>query len=159
MIAKKLREIQFIVVLFIIGIVVSGVTAFPIQTGINALAEYRHHFPAAMEQWILILQDGINETWNRYPFLAYGTDWLAFAHIMIGIAFIGVYKHPVRNQWVVHWAMICCVCVIPTAFICGWVRGIPFFHILIDCSFGVFGLALLLLLQHKITHFKHHIHR
>ena len=53
MIAKKLREIQFIVVLFIIGIVVSGVTAFPIQTGINALAEYRHHFPAAMEQWIL----------------------------------------------------------------------------------------------------------
>jgi hypothetical protein len=112
-----------------------------------------------MEQWILQLQNGINETWFKYPFIAYGTDWLAFAHIMIGVAFIGVYKHPVRNQWVVQWAIICCICVIPTAFICGWIRQIPFFHILIDCSFGVFGLALLLLIKHKITVFKHHIHR
>jgi hypothetical protein len=75
----------------------------------------------------------------------YGTDWLAFGHLMIAIAFIGPLRDPVRNIWVVEFGMIACVLVIPAALICGFVRGIPFFWRLIDCSFGVFGIVPLYL--------------
>ena len=30
--------------------------------------------------------------------IAYGTDWLAFAHITIAVAFLGPLKDPVRNR-------------------------------------------------------------
>jgi len=39
---------------------------------------------------------------DGYPFIAYGTDWLAFAHFVIAIAFIGPWRDPVRNVWVVE---------------------------------------------------------
>jgi hypothetical protein len=35
------------------------------------------------------------------PFLAYGTDWLAFAHLAIAVVFIGPWINPVRSQWVI----------------------------------------------------------
>jgi hypothetical protein len=73
--------------------------------------------------------------------LAYGYDWLAFAHIVIAMAFIGPLKDPVRNKWIIDWAILACIAVIPLAFIAGPIRQIPFFHILIDCSFGVIGLV------------------
>jgi hypothetical protein len=59
--------------------------------------------------------------------LAYGTDWLAFAHLVIAIAFLGPLKDPVRNIWVVEFGMIACLLVIPLALICGPIRGIPFY--------------------------------
>lgn len=46
--------------------------------------------------------------------------------------------------------MIACVGIIPLAFICGSIRGIPFYWQLIDCSFGVFGIIPLLLLNKYI---------
>jgi hypothetical protein len=74
----------------------------------------------------------------KFPFLAYGTDWLAFAHLMIAVAFIGPLRDPVRNRWILEWAMICCVGVLPLAFIMGPIRG-PFGWTLVDCAFGVVG--------------------
>jgi hypothetical protein len=75
----------------------------------------------------------------HYPFLAYGTDWLAFAHLVIAVAFIGPYFDPIRNKWVITFGLIACVGVIPLALIAGPIRGIPFGWRLIDCSFGVCG--------------------
>jgi hydrogenase/urease accessory protein HupE len=72
--------------------------------------------------------------------MLYGTDWLAFAHIVIAIAFFGAIRDPVRNIWVVEFGMIACMLVVPLALIWGGVRSIPFFWRLIDCSFGVFGI-------------------
>jgi hypothetical protein len=40
--------------------------------------------------------------------------------------------------------MFCCVSIIPLAFICGTIRDIPVYHILIDCSFGAIGIIPLL---------------
>ena len=77
---------------------------------------------------------------DQFPFLFYGYDWLAFAHIVIAMAFIGPYKDPVRNKWIIEWAMLACLAVFPLALIAGPIRGIPWFHILIDCSFGIIGL-------------------
>ena len=55
-----------------------------------------------------------------------------------------------RNLWVIDWAMIACVMVIPTAMICGPIRDIPFFHRLIDCAFGVFGIVPLYIVRRWI---------
>jgi hypothetical protein len=90
--------------------------------------------------WILRVREGLIETNDRFPFMAYGTDWLAFGHIVIALAFIGPLRDPVRNRWIIEWGMLACLLVIPLAFICGPIRGIPIYWRLIDCSFGVFGI-------------------
>ncbi len=77
--------------------------------------------------------------------MAYGTDWLAFAHVIIAVCFIGPLVDPVRNVWVIKFGLIACAAVIPTALIFGVIREIPFCWQLIDCSFGVFGSIPLLL--------------
>jgi hypothetical protein len=94
----------------------------------------------SLSDWINRVHTGIQDTYHQYPFIAYGTDWLAFAHIVIAIAFLGPLKDPVRNVWVIEFGMIACVLVLPLALICGPIRGIPLFWRLIDCSFGVLGI-------------------
>jgi hypothetical protein len=80
----------------------------------------------------------------------YGTDWLAFAHLVIAVAFWGPLRDPVRNVWVVHFGMIACVAVIPLALIAGPARGIPWWWLLVDMSFGVFGIVPLLFAERAI---------
>ena len=82
--------------------------------------------------------------------LAYGFDWLAFAHIVIAMAFIGPLKDPVKNKWIIDWAILACLAVLPLAFIAGTIRHIPIFHILIDCSFGIIGLIPLIICRNMI---------
>ena len=149
--ADALRRIRFWLVLFIIGLVLSGVTAFPLKTELDWLAALLHHpgiqpIAASMHllPWIERVQQALTVTNGSYPFLAYGTDWLAFAHLMIAIAFIGPYRDPVRNQWVIIFGLIACAAVIPLALVAGQIRGIPFGWRMIDCSFGIFGAMPLL---------------
>ena len=82
---------------------------------------------------------GITDITAKYPFLAYGTDWLAFGHFVIAIAFIGVLRDPVKNIWVIEFGMIACVLVVPFALVFGAVRDIPFGWRIIDSMFGVLG--------------------
>jgi hypothetical protein len=140
------------VIAFVVLLVLSGITAFPIQWELNLVYAFMKNFPSNndLAHWYFKVYEGVNETWSKYPFIAYGTDWLAFAHIVIGLAFIGVYRNPVQNIWVVEWAMLSCLLVIPLAWIAGEVRGIPFFWRMIDCSFGVFGIIPLFFIRNKI---------
>lgn len=127
---------------FIVGLVLSGTTAFPLTAELKWLAAMLEKAPfqiPALNHWIFQVRDALVATDAKYPFLAYGYDWLAFAHLMIAIAFVGPLRDPVRNRWILEWAMICCVCVLPLAFIMGPIRGIPFGWTLIDCAFGVVG--------------------
>jgi hypothetical protein len=80
----------------------------------------------------------------------YGTDWLAFAHIVLALAFLGPLRDPIKNVWVVEFGMIACVLVPPMALVFGPIRGIPWFWRLIDCSFGVVGIIPLWLSRHYI---------
>jgi hypothetical protein len=100
--------------------------------------------------WINRVHTGLHDTYRQYPFIAYGTDWLAFAHIVIAIAFWGPLRDPVKNIWVIEFGMIACALIVPLALICGPLRGIPFFWQLIDCSFGVFGIIPLWLARRDI---------
>ena len=90
------------------------------------------------------MYQAVSYTNTHYPYLSYGTDWLAFAHLMLAVLFAGAVKDPVRNKWVVEFGIIAAVCIFLLAFIAGGIRQIPIFWQLIDCSFGVVTLMLLL---------------
>jgi hypothetical protein len=144
---QLLLKIRLLTLFFIAALVGSGLTAFPLETELNILSQIlgidTQLSPdnySGLQHWIAEVNQGVSNTNELYPFLAYGTDWLAFAHIIIAIAFIGLYIEPVRNKWLIYFGMIACVAILPLAMICGAIREIPFFWRLIDCSFGVFGL-------------------
>lgn len=98
----------------------------------------------ALSSWIGFVAEGIAATAVHYPFMFYGTDWLAFGHFAIAIAFLGPLRDPMRNVWVVEFGIIVSLLVIPMALIFGPLRGIPVWWRLIDCFFGIGGLAVLL---------------
>jgi hypothetical protein len=142
-----LRRLRFVLGFFMLGLVLSGITAFPLQHELDLLASARGlagGTPASvhgsLDAWILTVRDGLRDTYARYPWVAYGTDWLAFAHIVIAVFFIGPFLDPVRNTWVLRAGIIACVLVVPLALVCGAVRQLPFGWRLIDCSFGVIGV-------------------
>jgi hypothetical protein len=140
------KRIRLLLTVFVIGLVLSGLTAFPLvwEAGVlDELLGQGSRIEASLpdlSRWISTVHRGLVETDARYPFILYGTDWLAFAHIVIAIAFWGPLRDPVKNVWVIEFGMIACALVVPLALICGPVRGIPPFWRLIDCSFGVFGI-------------------
>ena len=147
---KAVKQIRGWSAFIMFAIVLSGITAFPLETEMAWLDRHSGIFPAALQDWIHRVYTGLRETNASFPFLAYGTDWLAFAHLIIAMLFIGVWRDPVRNKWIVDWAVLCCIFVFPLAFIAGPIRDIPFFHQLIDCSFGVLGLIPLIIIKRKI---------
>ena len=144
-----LRRIKWLTWLFIVGLIISGATAIPLVTELDWLANWTGarrlvEMPASTSApvwalWLVKVQTALLEATGKFPFLAYGTDWLAFGHFVIAIVFIGAWRDPVRNVWLFNFGLIACALVIPYALICGGVRGIPIWWRLIDCSFGVFG--------------------
>ena len=145
--ARLYRRVRITLVIFIVGLVVSGVTAFPLVWEVNLLARFLRIGPALppnayhdfLRHWIAIVRQGVTESDRQFPFLAYGTDWLAFGHLIIALFFVGPLRDPVRNVFVLRAGLAACVLVIPLALVCGPVRGIPVFWQMVDCSFGVFG--------------------
>ena len=136
-----LRRIKWLTCIFIFGLAVSGATAIPLTSELNLIANWygNTNGSAVLTQWLLRVRDALTQTQGQYPFLFYGTDWLAFGHFVIALVFIGALRDPVRNRWLFDFGLMACVLVIPYAFIFGELRGIPLWWRLIDCSFGVFG--------------------
>ena len=148
--AVRLRRIRFWLGLFILGLLLSGITAIPLAWELNVLARWLGTGDSGLAYWIDRVQTGLHDTDARFPFLSYGTDWLAFGHIAIAVAFVGPLRDPLRNRWVITFGLITCVLVIPWAFIFGGLRGIPIFWRLIDCSFGLVGFVPLWLVRRDI---------
>ncbi|MFI6760110.1 hypothetical protein ACIBF5_13330 [Micromonospora sp. NPDC050417] len=153
---STLSRIRAWLVVFVVGLVLSGVTAFPLEAESRLLVRLLHadwspapEYLPVLVDWIDHVHRGIVATNDQFPFLAYGTDWLAFAHLVIAVAFWGPYRDPVRNVWVVHFGMISCAAIVPLALIAGPIRGIPWWWQLIDISFGVFGIIPLLFVQRE----------
>ena len=146
------KSIKRLILLFIFGLVISGLTAFPVETLLSILTNWvdQSGINNPLTGWVGKVYEGVRLTNANYPFLAYGTDWLAFAHLVIAIAFLGPLKDPVKNIWIIDWQIICCVAVLPLALIAGPIRQIPIFHIVIDCSFGILGIIPLLICKRWI---------
>jgi hypothetical protein len=143
---STLFQIRCWIGVFIVGLALSGITAFPLLHELNLLTTLLGvgdvPSPAGhtgLVGWILLVREALRETYAHYPFLAYGTDWLAFGHLVIALFFVGPWLDPVRNRWCLHAGLIACAGVLPLALICGPLRGIPFYWRCLDCSFGLFG--------------------
>lgn len=149
---STLTRIRAWLAVFIAGLVISGVTAFPLVTETRLLADLAHTLPApdGVVTWIDRIHQGLAATGRDYPFIAYGTDWLAFAHLVIAVAFWGPWRDPVRNVWVIEWGMICCLAIIPLTLVAGLIRGLPWGWQLLDMSFGILGIIPLLAI-HRLT--------
>src|SRR5215213_9029173 len=150
--AQTLKRIRAFIIFFMIVLALSGITAFPVYTELKFMHEHPP-FPqgSALQNWLERVWTGVKEANDKHPFLFYGFDWLAFAHLLIALLFIGPYKDPVRNKWIIDWGILACIAVIPLACIAGPIRGIPWFHILIDCSFGIIGIIPLLAVKRWIS--------
>jgi hypothetical protein len=150
------KRVRGLLVFFIVALVLSGLTAIPLKWEVDILESLMGEGTVvervwpALSDWISVVHAGLTDISERYPFMFYGTDWLAFAHVVIAVAFWGPLKDPVKNVWVVEFGMIACVMVLPLALIFGPIRGIPFFWRLADCSFGVFGIIPLWLTRNYI---------
>lgn len=152
--ARTLRRIRLWLAAFMILLVLSGITAFPVRSELNFAIAHKTVFPELLQGWLQNVSATVNAIGDKYPYIFYGFDWLAFAHIVIALFFTGVYRFPVQNAWVLRIGMIACIGIFPLAFIAGEVRGIPVFWRLIDCSFGVFGILPLLRVERLIKKLK-----
>lgn len=144
----ELKQIRRMVMVFIILLVLSGVTAFPLITEVKFMMRHIDTFPSFFHPWITRVYESVMATSDV---VLYGTDWLAFAHIIISLFFVGVYLDPVRNKFTIDIGIVACFAIFPLAFICGPIRGIPFYHQLIDCSFGALGMIPLFYVKRKIN--------
>jgi hypothetical protein len=152
--SPQLRSIRIWLSLFIVGLILSGVTAFPLEHETAWLAAFlaaHPILPAGIVLWIDRVHQALLDDSIRAPFLAYGTDWLAFAHLVLAVAFIGPLVDPVRNKWVLQFGLIACAGVLALALIAGPMRGIPLPWRLIDCSFGIVGAIPLLIALRKTS--------
>ena len=153
------RYFRLTLSLFIVGLLLSGITAFPLLMELNLLTAWMGLGDAAspaghtgLDFWILTVKFGLADMYARYPWIAYGTDWLAFGHITIALFFIGPLVRPAEARANLLTGIAACLLVIPLALVCGAIRGIPFYWRLIDCSFGVFGVLPLLYCLRLLRH-------
>ncbi len=135
---KDVKLIKRLIGLFIVALFLSGLTAIPIDKELLILLSMLSS-DSILAEWLKKVLAAYRHTGSEYPFLLYGYDWLAFAHFVLAILFIGPYRDPVKNIWVIEFGLIACVLIFPLALIAGHFRGIPLGWQLIDCSFGVFG--------------------
>jgi len=138
----QLRSVRLLLMIFIVCLFLSGLTAIPIDYELQVLQQFFQN-TTWVGYWINEVHAAYNDVSNQHAFLLYGYDWLAFAHFILSILFIGAWRHPVRNIWVIQFGMIACFLVFPFAFVAGSLRGIPIGWRLIDCSFGAVGLLVL----------------
>lgn len=153
---NRYLTIKLCLISYIFALILIGISTFPLEIelawlntccGIDSSLQ---GFLPALSTWISEVYQGVKNTNAHYPFMAYGTDWLGFSHIILGLLFIGPLKNPIKNIWVVEFGMIACILVIPFALIFGHIREIPIFSRLIDCSFGVFGIIPLYIVWRNI---------
>ena len=146
----KLKQTRRWIIFFMIALILSGLTAIPLEMELSFLS-HCFSLQTGIGSWIDKVYVAVVNMNRQYPFLAYGYDWLAFAHFVLAILFIGPLRNPVRNKWVVEFGMIACLLIIPFAFIAGHFRGIPVGWRLIDCAFGITGLIPLAICMRNIS--------
>ena len=137
---KLQRRIRIWMMFFIVALVASGLTALGVETQLYYLSAFFPSQNTVIGGWLWKVYMAVKDTNQRYPFIAYGFDWLAFAHIVIAVVFIGPLRDPVRNKWVIQFGRIPCCMITPFALLAGAYRGLPLWWRLIDWSFGIIGM-------------------
>jgi hypothetical protein len=75
---KLIAQMRSRILLIMIGLVISGLTAFPIGWELHFANEWVASWKqsTAFSKWIKHVFQGVHNTNIKYPFIVYGTDWL-----------------------------------------------------------------------------------
>jgi hypothetical protein len=121
------------------GLLVSGITVWPAVPELKAAVRMvwgETEPTGVLHGFVLHAIEGLEFVEAQYPFMLYAHDWLAFAHIVLAILFVGAIRDPVRNVWIVQCGLIMCVLVPVLAGICIPIRGLPLRWFWIDFAFA-----------------------
>src|SRR5688500_1231211 len=107
--ASPIVRFRAVMLLFIFGLILSGITAFPLLLELRLLtsllgagaAESADSY-SGLTFWILTVRHGLEQTYAQYPWIAYGTDWLAFGHIVIAMFFVGPLVNPLSGRATIY---------------------------------------------------------
>jgi len=138
-----MKNIKRLILTFQICLFVSGITAFFIPEGMHLIIDNIILKTLGLNDWLLYVNEGVQHVDLHYQFFFYGTDWLAFAHVILAVLFIGAYQDPIRNIWLFKFGIIASVLVFPLALIMGKIRDIPLVWRCLDCCFGLLAIPLL----------------
>ncbi|MEP6466784.1 MAG: hypothetical protein ABJB05_10795 [Parafilimonas sp.] len=141
---SKLRnKIKTAIILIIIGLLLNGISAVPLHTELKILLSNPEILPEFLRNWWTYVHEGVRETTKHYGFMRYGFDWLAFAHLLIAIVFIGPLKDPIKNEWIITWGLIVSVLSIIMALGGERLRDIPFWWSCIDAGIAIISFIIL----------------
>lgn len=153
---KALTHPRFWLIVFSAALIASGMTAIFAREGLRLLSPlfsqgsfFQSLWPS-MAEWLTLVYQAIEKTYDKYPFLAYGYDWLAFGHFIIAIPFLMAIRDPIKHSWVITYGISACVAVLPFAIVFGAIREIPLFWRVVDTMFGVGGMIVLLILRAQL---------
>ena len=149
--SRRLSRYRRVLTVFIFGLILSGLTAFPLQAEISIAADFLGiRDPSAfadlhgLRHWIAFVAFGVHQTYAHFPFFGYVSDWLGFGHLVIACFFVLPLIDPQRYRGVLNAGLFACAGVVVIALVCGAIREIPWGWRLVDCSFGVLGAIPLL---------------
>ncbi|MBN1124905.1 MAG: hypothetical protein JXA82_07850 [Sedimentisphaerales bacterium] len=151
---KLLYRIRFVLILFAIGLILSGIIFFPLKQQLDLLVRlcgpgtWVETVFSPMAYWIDRMHEATIDVHRDHAFVFYCTDWVAFAMIIVGLAFWGPIRNPVRNRWVIEWGILISVLSVLTVLISAPLRGWPWFWLPFDSSFGILALVPLWLAHH-----------
>lgn len=136
---NPIKRARIMLGIVVFGLFVAGVTIWPalweLKTAVRLLwgdAEAT----GVVHEFVLRVIAALEVVEAEYPFLMYGYDWLAFAHIMLAVLFAGAMRDPVRNIWIVQCGLIMCVLVPILAAVFIPIRGLPACWFWIDFAFA-----------------------
>ena len=153
---RALTHTRIWLMLFSTALIASGLTAIFAREGLRMLSPHFTQGSAfgalwpSMSEWLSLVFQAIEETYDKYPFLAYGYDWLAFGHFILSIPFLMAIRDPIRHSWVITYGISACFAVLPFAIVFGAIRGIPLFWRGVDTLFGLGGLIVLMVLRRQL---------
>ena len=153
---RALTHTRIWLILFSTALIASGLTAIFAREGLRMLSplfsqgSFLWSLWPSMSEWLTLVFRAIEETYDKYPFLAYGYDWLAFGHFIISIPFLMAIRDPIRHSWVITYGISACIAVLPFAIVFGAIREIPMFWRGVDTLFGISGLIVLLILRRQL---------
>ena len=149
--SRRLSRYRRVLTVFIFGLILSGLTAFPLQAEISTAADFLGiRDPSAfadlhgLRHWIAFVAFGVHQTYAHFPCFGYVSDWLGFGHLVIACFFVLPLIDPQRYRGVLNAGLFACAGVVVIALVCGAIREIPWGWRLVDCSFGVLGAIPLL---------------
>lgn len=154
--SRTLTHARIWLILFSAALIASGTTAIFAREGLRLLGplyaqgSLLQQLWPSMSEWLSLVHQAVEETYTKYPFLAYGYDWLAFGHFIISIPFLMALRDPLRHSWVITYGISACLAVLPFAILFGALRGIPLFWRGVDTLFGIGGLIVLSVLRRQM---------